>query len=68
LLASCPDGCTEAIMIAHGFTIPQLVELIRAGLATATAEPVVAGARKFDVTTLRITDAAVSVLAKEDRP
>jgi hypothetical protein len=31
LLASCRDGCTEAIMIAHGFTIPQMVELV-AGL------------------------------------
>jgi hypothetical protein len=44
LLASCREGCTEAIMLAHGFTIPQMVELVRAGLATATAERVVAGA------------------------
>jgi hypothetical protein len=35
LLASCPDGCTESIMLAHRFTIPQMVELVRAGLATA---------------------------------
>jgi hypothetical protein len=26
LLASCRDGCTEAIMLAHGFTIAQMVE------------------------------------------
>jgi hypothetical protein len=25
-------------MLAHGFTIPQMVELVRAGLATTTAE------------------------------
>jgi hypothetical protein len=31
LLASCRDGCTEAIMLAHGFTIEQMVELV-AGL------------------------------------
>jgi hypothetical protein len=31
LLASCRDGCTEAIMIAHGFTVAQMVELVRAG-------------------------------------
>jgi hypothetical protein len=37
LLASCPDDCTEAIMLAHGFTIPDMVELVRAGLASATA-------------------------------
>jgi hypothetical protein len=30
LLASCRDGCTEAIMLAHGFTIPLMVELVRA--------------------------------------
>src|ERR1700730_19154962 len=35
LLASSRDGCTEAIMIAHGFTVPQMVELVRTGLATA---------------------------------
>jgi hypothetical protein len=29
LLASCRDGCTEAMMLAHGFTIPQMVELLR---------------------------------------
>ena len=28
LLASCPDGCTEAVMQAHGFTIEQIAELI----------------------------------------
>jgi hypothetical protein len=43
LLASCRDGCTEAMMLAHGFSIPQMVELVEAGLATATAERVVAG-------------------------
>jgi hypothetical protein len=43
LLAASRDGCTEAIMLAHGFTIEQMVELIRAGLATAKAERVVAG-------------------------
>jgi hypothetical protein len=38
LLAASRDGCNEAIMLAHGFTIPLLVELIRAGLASATTE------------------------------
>src|SRR5262249_55488447 len=38
LLASCRDGCTEAIMIAHGFAGGQLNEFVRAGPATATAE------------------------------
>src|SRR5262249_43658085 len=37
LLAGCgPRGCTEATMLAHGFTVDQAVELVRAGLASAT--------------------------------
>jgi hypothetical protein len=31
LLASCRDGCIEAIMLAHGFIVPLMVELVRAG-------------------------------------
>jgi hypothetical protein len=30
LLAASRDGATEAIMLAHGFTIEQMVELVRA--------------------------------------
>jgi hypothetical protein len=57
LLASCRDGCTEAMMLAHGFTIEQMVELVRAGLASATAGRVVAGSRKIEVARERITEA-----------
>jgi hypothetical protein len=57
LLAGSRDGCSEAIMLAHGFTIEQMVELVRAGLATATAERVVAGRRTIEVTRVRITEA-----------
>jgi hypothetical protein len=35
LLDSSPDGATEAVMLAHGFPIELLVELVDAGLATA---------------------------------
>ena len=51
LLASCPDGCTEAVMQAHGFTIEQIAELIRAGLATR------------EVTRVKITEAGQRELA-----
>jgi hypothetical protein len=64
LLASCRDGGTEAMMIAHGFTIPQLVELVRAGLATATGERVVAGKREIEVARGRITDAGRQALMR----
>jgi hypothetical protein len=65
LLASCRDGCTEAIMLAHGFTIPQMVEFVRAGLASAKAERVVAGRRTIEVARMRITDAGRRVLGNE---
>jgi hypothetical protein len=41
-------------MLAHGFTIPQMVELICAGLATATAECMVAGGHKLEVARVRL--------------
>jgi hypothetical protein len=62
LLASCRDGCTEAIMLAHGFTVEQMVELVRAGLATAQTERVVAGRRTFEVARVRITEAGGQLL------
>ena len=44
-------------MIAHGFTIEQLVELVHAGLAIATVERMVAGGKSIEVARLRITEA-----------
>jgi hypothetical protein len=64
LLAGCGDaGCPEGLMIAHGFTIADMVELIRSGLATATAQRVVAGSCKIEVATVRITEAGRKALA-----
>jgi hypothetical protein len=44
-------------MRAHGFTTEQMVELVRAGFATATGERVMAGRKAMEVATVRITDA-----------
>ena len=60
--AASHDGATEALMLAHGFTVERMVELVRAGLAIATAERVVAGNRTMEVATLRITEAGRRVL------
>jgi putative ABC transport system substrate-binding protein len=57
LLAASPDGCTEGIMRAHGFSIDFLVSLVRSGLAAATAEHVVSGPDTIEVARMRITDA-----------
>jgi hypothetical protein len=66
LLASCRDGLTEAILLAHGFTIKQIVEPVRAGLTTATTERVVAGHLVLEVARVKITEAGRRVLT--DKP
>jgi hypothetical protein len=57
LLEASIDGCTEAIMLAYGFKIKFLVDLVDAGLATASIERMVAGGRRVEVTRMRITGA-----------
>jgi len=44
-------------MIAHGFTVAQMVELVRAGLATVNSERLVAGGRTVEVAQVQITEA-----------
>jgi hypothetical protein len=70
LLAASRDGATEAILVARGFSIEQIVDLVRAGLATAQAERVVAGAggRTIEVARLRITDAGRRALIGGNDP
>ena len=64
LLASCRDGCTGGVTLAHGFTIEQLVELVHAGLASAVAECVVVGKHTMEVMWLWITGEGRRALAK----
>ena len=63
LLAAAPNGATEAIMLAHGFTNAMLTVLVREGLATATPETVHAGKRPIEVVRVQITDAGRLALA-----
>jgi len=62
LLAGSRDGCTEAIMLAHGFKTEFLVDLINARLATAQTERIVAGGRWVEVIRFRITEAGERAL------
>jgi len=64
LIAWNPDGVAEAMLLAHGFTVDMLIDLIRAGLASANTERVVAGGRPMKVTRVRITDAGRRSLAE----
>jgi len=62
LLAGSPTGCTEVLLFAHGVTVEMLVELIRAGLATASTERVGGGGRAMEIE-VRITEAGRQALA-----
>jgi hypothetical protein len=50
-------------MLAHGFTIKQMVELIHAGLATAHSQRVIVGRRTIEVARVKITEAGRQALA-----
>jgi hypothetical protein len=63
LLASCRDGCTEAIMLAPSIPVAQMVELVHADLATAVADRLVAGGKTVEFARVRITDAGRRTLA-----
>jgi hypothetical protein len=50
--------------MAHGFTVDQMVALVRAGLATATPQRMKAGRERMEVAVLRITGAGRRALAR----
>jgi hypothetical protein len=68
LLAASPDGLPEAIMLANGFTTPQMVELVRAGLASVSAERVVAGRTTVEIARVKITEAGRRALTVDNPP
>jgi len=62
LLAGSRNGCTEALMFANGFTAELLVELVRAGLASAHAERMVADGKMMEAARVKISEAGWQVL------
>jgi hypothetical protein len=68
LNAASRDGVPEAIMLAHGFSIELLVELVHAGLATASTERMIAGRHPMEVTRVRITEAGRGALSGRSKP
>jgi hypothetical protein len=63
MLAGSPLGCTESVLLAHGFTVEILGRLVLDGLATATPGTMHAGGRPIKVTRLTITDIGRQALA-----
>ena len=64
MLAGSPGGCTESILLAHGFGIGTLHDLVDSGVATAERRTVRAERRLIGVTWLAITDAGRLALAE----
>ena len=61
LLAPCRNGCTEAMLLAQGFSIDMMVELINSGLATTVQT--VAGGYEGGRARVRITEAGRRALS-----
>jgi hypothetical protein len=57
MLAGSPLGSTESLMMAHGFAIGTVHDLVRNGLATAERRSVRAGQRLIKVKWIEVTDA-----------
>jgi hypothetical protein len=55
LLAASADGATEALLLAHGFTLDLIARMVVEGLATAKTEHMLAGGRTVEVERVRIT-------------
>jgi hypothetical protein len=59
LLANDPNGATEAMLVAQGFSISMLARLVVDRLVTARHE---SGGRTMDVVRVKITDAGRAAL------
>jgi hypothetical protein len=64
LLARNPSGCTEAFMLAHGFTAEMLGRLVLDGLALAETGIAHTGKRRLRVTWMMITDVGLRTLGR----
>ena len=57
LLAEHPNGSNGAVLLAHGFSLELLNELISAGLATASTESMMRGSKPVEILRVKITEA-----------
>jgi len=61
------NGAPQALPSAHGFDASLIAGLVNRGLATLTAEKVLAGGKLIAVAKARITEAGREALAAEGR-
>jgi hypothetical protein len=63
LLARSPNGCTEALLMAHGFSIGQLTNLVINGFAKRQPTVTALGEREKIVVWVLITAAGRKAIA-----
>jgi hypothetical protein len=63
VLARSPNGCTKALMLAHGFQLEMLDKLVLDGVAKAEEHATMAGSRAMKVVWLQITEAGRKAIA-----
>jgi hypothetical protein len=66
LLETADDGCTAELLLTRGFTPDLVLGVVRAGLATAQTEKILAGRRAVVVSRVRITDAGRLIAQRRD--
>ena len=60
-LAAAEEGCTEALLLGHGFAFATIFNVVKAGLATAQAERLHAAGQPVEI--MRITNSGRRALA-----
>jgi hypothetical protein len=63
LLARYPSGCTEQVMLGHGFTPDQIANLVFGGLAKRDARYMALDGGQVKVVRMEITDAGRKAIA-----
>ena len=64
ILATGPRGCTKGRLLADGFAVDMLADLVREGLATAQRGTSRVGGRQIRIERYRITDVGRDALAE----
>jgi hypothetical protein len=64
-LARHPNGCTEAILMAHGFPSQMLEELVTTGWAKASPDEMKIARKRRKVICFQITDAGRKAAADD---
>jgi hypothetical protein len=64
LLARSPNGCTEAMMLAHGFEVAMLGKLVLGGLVKVENHNTLAGPQRTKIAWMQITAAGRKAIAE----